>query len=162
MIKDTVAFCGLFCESCGVYIATMKNDENELERIAQMMKTSKEEIPCKGCKSKVLSPHCRICEFRSCAENRQLSNCEECKDFPCEKLTEFQKQLPHRKELFESALYRKKNGINQWLKKMKEDYSCEKCGTINSPYYITCKNCGNNPGNSFIKRNISLFKKPQN
>ncbi len=40
---------------------------------------------------------------------------------------------------------------------MKE--SAASCGNINSPYYITCKKCGNNPGNDFIKRNISLLKR---
>ncbi len=158
-MKNSVAFCGLFCESCGVYIATKNNDEKELERIAKMMKTTKEEILCKGCRSDVLSPHCRNCEYKKCAKEKGLLNCEECTDFPCNQLRDFQKQMPHRAELFESATFRKEKGINQWLSKMEEDYSCETCGTINSPYYIVCKKCGNNPGNKFIRRNISFLKK---
>jgi hypothetical protein len=156
-MKDSVAYCGLFCESCGIYIATKKGDTDELGRLADMLKVSKEEIPCEGCRSSVLSPHCRNCEFRDCATNRQLANCEDCAEFPCAKLKEFQKQAPHRAELFESAAYRKANGIDRWLEKMKKDYACSSCGTINSPYYGVCKNCGRDPGNEFIGRNTSLL-----
>ena len=159
MIDDTAAFCGLFCGSCGIYIATIRNDGKELERIAQMMKTGIEEIPCRGCRSDVLSPHCRMCGFKSCAKTRNLNNCEECGEFPCDALRDFQKQLPHRTELFESAQYRNEHGIDQWLEKMREDYSCEKCGEINSPYYTACRKCGNDPANPFIRRNISSFRK---
>lgn len=158
-MKDSVAYCGLFCESCGVYIATQNKDDKELERIAQKMKTKKEDIPCEGCRSKVLSLHCRSCKYREYAQNKEIDNCEECHDFPCDELREFQGQMPHRAELFESARFRKEKGVTQWLEKMKEDYSCESCGFINSPYYIICKKCGNDPGNKFIRRNISLLKK---
>jgi len=158
-MKDTVAFCGLFCESCGVYIATQNNDISELQRIAVMMKTTVEEIRCNGCRSSILSPHCRDCEFRSCAKTKKYDNCEECSEFPCSSLQEFQKKAPHRIELFESAYFRKENGVDSWLDKMKDDYSCNTCGTINSPYYVDCKKCGFHPGNEFIKRNSVLFKK---
>jgi hypothetical protein len=158
-MKDSAAVCGLYCESCGVYIATENNDVDELERLAAMLKTEKEEILCKGCRSDVLSPHCRNCEFRRCAEEKGLVNCEDCSDFPCSQLKDFQKQRPHRAELFEFAILRKEIGIDRWLEKMKKDYSCESCGTVNSPYYIVCKKCGNNPGNEFIRRNIALLRK---
>jgi hypothetical protein len=158
-MKDTVAFCGLFCESCGVYIATEKKDNVELSRIANTLQATLDEIPCKGCRSSVLSPHCRNCDFRACAQKKNYENCEECFEFPCDMLKEFQSKAPHRIELFESALYRKGNGIIPWIEKMKEDYACKSCGTINSPYYISCKKCGENPGNNFIKRNIAKFKK---
>jgi len=159
MIKDTVAFCGLFCESCGVYIATKNHDEADLERIALRMKTTKEEIRCEGCLSAVLSPHCRECALKACARSKSLQNCELCGDFPCAKLRDFQAQLPHRAELFESANYRKVQGVESWMRKMTEDYSCADCGAINSPYYVSCKKCGKEPANPFVGRHMSLFKK---
>jgi uncharacterized OB-fold protein len=67
--------------------------------------------------------------------------------------------MPHRAELFESAVYRKDNGLERWTARMKQDYSCESCGSINSPYYLVCKKCGNDPANNFIKRNKPLFVK---
>jgi len=161
MIRNTVAYCGLFCESCGVYIATINNDQEELERIATMMKTTKEEIVCKGCRSDTLSRHCRNCFFKQCARNKKIDFCEECKEFPCVKLIEFQKEMPHRAELFESARYRKENGLQKWLKKMEHDYSCPVCGYINSPYYKKCKNCNAEFGNIFVRRNLDLLRKKE-
>lgn len=157
-MRDTIAVCGLFCESCGIHIATRNKDDIELERLAAMMKTTKEEIQCDGCRSGVLSPHCRNCEFRSCAQGKQMDNCEECRDFPCESIKDFQKKAPHRAELFESAEYRKNKGIDLWLGKMRKDYSCPICHTINSPYFSRCGKCGSVPCNEFRKRNMSLFK----
>jgi hypothetical protein len=158
-MTETVAICGLFCESCGIYIATKEQNEVELERIATMMKTTKDEIQCNGCRSTVLSPHCRDCDIKKCAISHDVINCESCNSFPCDKLEVFQKQMPHRTELFESANYRKINGIQQWIIKMRKDYACESCEYINSPYYLKCKKCGNDPANNFVKRNQSLFKK---
>ena len=159
MMNESTACCGLFCESCGVYIATKKNNDIELERIAKMMGTTKDEIRCEGCRSSVLSPHCRNCEYRTCADNKRIENCEQCGEFPCDALKSFQKQMPHRAELFESAGFRRDNGIVAWRDKMKRDYSCESCGAINSPYYTKCAKCGNEPANDFRERNISLFRK---
>jgi ribosomal protein L40E len=156
-MKDSVAYCGLFCESCGVLIATRGNDESELSRIAAKMNTTKEEVRCRGCRSSVLSPHCRNCEFRDCAKEKRIEGCEQCADFPCEALREFQKKAPHRVELFESARYRKDKGVEEWLEKMKDDYSCAECGAMNSPYYARCRACGAKPGNRFVARNVALF-----
>jgi len=90
-------------------------------------------------------------------EKKNIANCEDCESFPCAPLVEFQKQAPHRAELFESAEYRKKSGIDAWLAKMRADYACPKCGNVNSPYYGKCRKCGENPGNDFIRRNGTLF-----
>lgn len=158
-MNDTIAICGLFCESCGIYIATKEHNEVELERIANMMKTTKEEIMCNGCRSSVLSPHCRNCNFRDCSREHNVDNCEDCTMFPCDKLKSFQTQMPHRAELFDSAIFRTRNGTKKWVEKMKKDYSCESCGYINSPYYGKCKKCGQYPANAFLKRNESLFSK---
>ena len=157
-MNESVACCGLFCESCGVYIATEK-DPVELERIALKMGTSPSEMPCKGCRSELLSPHCRDCYFRSCTQKRGLVNCEECSDYPCAGLLDFQTKMPHRAELFASAKYLKEYGLEAWHDKMIADYSCAECGEINSPYYEKCRKCGHKPVNSFAERNAGLFGK---
>lgn len=156
-MEETTAYCGLYCGSCGIYIATMKDDADELARIALKMKTTAEEIKCRGCRSSVLSPHCRSCGFRSCARGKSADACERCPEFPCERLREFQRQAPHRAELFESARYRGERGFEAWLEKMKADYSCAACGTLNSPYYARCPECGRAPANPFVERNSGLF-----
>jgi hypothetical protein len=155
---DLVASCGLFCKSCSVYIAS-QSDENALEIIAKKLNTTKEEMYCNGCRSDRTSLHCRNCEFRNCVHEKGINNCEDCDSFPCETLREFQTKMPHRIELFESSQYRKNCGLTKWLEKMEDDYACQRCKTINSPYYIKCKQCGNLPGNRFIARNLEAIKK---
>ena len=154
----TSAYCGLFCESCAVYIAS-KTSKNDLAVLAEKMNTTVEEMHCEGCKSDRLSPHCRSCFFKSCAREKGLEYCEDCSDFPCQKLMEFKEQFPHRNELLVSAKYRKENGIEKWVEKMKNDYSCPNCGTINSPYYYRCKNCGSIPSSQYFIRNADSIKK---
>lgn len=156
--NELVAHCGLYCGSCGVYLATRSGGE-ELEQLAQRFGLAPEEMRCEGCSSDVLFTHCRSCEFRDCTAGKGIENCEDCAEWPCEKLKNFQTQMPHRAELFESAAYRKENGLDAWAEKMKADYSCQSCGAINSPYYVKCKQCGNMPGNDFIGRNLELIEK---
>lgn len=156
-MEPTTAVCGLYCRSCGVYIATINHDLGELERIAAHLGTTADQMPCLGCRSNVLSPHCRHCEFRECASIKGLDNCEDCSQFPCAPLSTFQSQAPHRAELFESCAYRRSQGEKAWLGQMEADYRCEKCGNLNSPYYGNCKSCGHNPGNPFTGRHRELF-----
>jgi hypothetical protein len=46
---NLVAHCGLFCQSCSVYIAS-QFDEAALELIAAKLNTTKEEMYCNGCR----------------------------------------------------------------------------------------------------------------
>lgn len=152
MSRETVACCGLYCESCGVYIATMKDDVADLARIAARMGTTAEEMRCEGCRSATLSPHCRDCGIRACADGKGIDFCEACAEFPCARLEEFRAQAPHRAEIFESARYRKSRGLKAWEALMVSDYSCESCGSLNSPYYAACAKCGRTPPNRFAAR----------
>lgn len=156
---DVVAHCGLYCKSCSVYIASQNNDIQALEFLAKKMNTTKEEMYCDGCRSKRLSIHCRNCDFRNCTSENEVENCEDCNSFPCEKLKDFQTKMPHRIELFESAIYRKQAGLDRWFEKMNSDYACKVCGSLNSPYFMKCKKCNNIPGNNYIERNLEKIKK---
>jgi hypothetical protein len=88
-----LGFCGDNCASCPRYIATIKNDTEELKEVALMWKRvgwrnsilSNEEIQCHGCKSVTW---CRYNEIRECAINRKINNCGECNIYPCQKLTD--------------------------------------------------------------------------
>lgn len=155
----TAAVCGLYCKSCSVYIGTMDNDEQRLERIGRTMNQSIADTRCEGCRSNVLSAHCRTCTFRSCAEGKNIRFCGECSEFPCAKLAEFQKQLPHRVELYQSLALLKDADLEQWHQQMISDYSCPECGTINSAYDYRCRNCGNEPGNPYIERNRDWIRR---
>ena len=148
----TAAYCGLFCESCTLYIGT-KYDPKRIELLAIRRGKSLEDLHCAGCRSETLSYYCRDCKIKECIKNKALNFCSECSEYPCDILKEFQQEMPHRIELFDSLDYINNNGFECWCKKMHEDYSCEKCGTINSAYDFECRNCGNTPSNEYIKRN---------
>jgi hypothetical protein len=47
-----------------------------------------EEVNCHGCPggSDVLFKHCKVCEIRKCAQERNSLNCAHCPDFACSKL----------------------------------------------------------------------------
>lgn len=149
---STAAYCGLFCESCSLYIGT-QNDPKRLERLAQEYGKSADEVRCNGCRSDKVSFYCVTCKIKDCICKKELNFCSECNEYPCSILTEFQVQRPHRLELFESLDYVKENGYECWYQKMKTNYSCERCGIVNPVYDFKCRKCGNIPPNPFVERN---------
>jgi hypothetical protein len=151
------AYCGLYCSSCSVFIASQE-DPARLQIIANKMNRSVEETRCNGCRSEKLSSYCLNCDLKICAISKGIDFCSECNDYPCSKLKSFQKKMPHRSELFDSLDYVKNNSIEKWEEKMIQDFSCPKCGKINSPYFINCKKCNTFPGNKFIERNLEKIK----
>ena len=95
-----IAFCGLDCTRCDAYVAT-KNDDNKL-REETAKKWEKEfnhpglrrsDINCDGClsDSKRLFKHCRICEIRKCAKEKEVENCAHCEYYSCDKLEKLHK-----------------------------------------------------------------------
>jgi hypothetical protein len=159
---EKAGYCGLFCDACIAYIATNEG-QSRLESLSKTMNRSVEEITCNGCRTDVCSFYCKSCEMKLCAVEKNINFCSECSDYPCTIIVEFQKKMPHRIELFESLEFAKNNPLEKWKEKMIIDYSCQKCGTINSAYATACRNCGNDPGNPYIERNrekiINHFKK---
>lgn len=156
----TAAICGLFCEGCGLYIAS-NEDEKRLAKIAERYKLPPEQVRCEGCRSQTLSPYCRTCKMKDCAVEKKVNFCFECNEYPCQIVKDFQAQaqVAHRMEVFESLNSIKENGYDAWYDQMRKYYSCDKCNTINSAYDITCRKCGNIPGNSYVKNHLDEIKK---
>lgn len=148
---ETAAICGLFCESCRYYIATQEN--KGLPELAQKAGQPAEEMRCNGCRSDTVTYYCRTCDMKLCALEKGISFCSECGEYPCGILREFQAERPHRIELYESLDYVKEKGFPAWREKMIKNYSCEKCGNINSIYDFACRKCGNDPSNPYVGRN---------
>lgn len=153
----TDAYCGLYCESCLLYIAT-KYQPERLVQLAAKYGKSAEELQCNGCRSDKLSFYCVTCKIKECIKQKGLNMCGDCSEYPCGILTEFQSKMPHRLELFKSLDYCKEHGLESWRQKMIEDYSCA-CGTINTPYDFKCRNCGKYPSSEFVKRNAEEILK---
>lgn len=97
-----IAYCGLACHSCPIYLATREQDTKKKRRmkaeIAQKInelykkKMQGEDVTdCDGCLMEAgrLFSGCRKCEIRKCARGKSIENCAYCSDYACEKLKKF-------------------------------------------------------------------------
>jgi hypothetical protein len=99
-MEKVIAMCGLICNDCPTYIATMKEDNEELRKIAEKWNSKDfplkpEEVICDGCVvvDKRLMKWCNSCKVRECGLERNVENCAYCEDYPCEKLNNLWKML---------------------------------------------------------------------
>ncbi|MGE5495086.1 MAG: DUF3795 domain-containing protein [Burkholderiales bacterium] len=149
--KARAAVCGLFCPSCTIYIGTHEDPER-LKSLAGHMGVPVSELECDGCRSGRLNIFCRTrCNMKACAANKGIEFCGECGEYPCKELTDFQSQMPHRKELWNSLERISEAGWETWYAEMEALYSCD-CGTINSAYDIKCRKCGAEPSCGYVSR----------
>ena len=94
-----IAYCGLDCSGCPIYLATTEQDrfrKMELrESIAKLLKekygidSKPEDInDCDGCRSESgrIYNGCLKCGIRECASGRHIENCAFCNDYYCELL----------------------------------------------------------------------------
>lgn len=152
--KKTAAVCGLLCRSCGIYIATQENNNDQLRGIAERLHIPFEEVRCNGCRSDVLSAHCKACYFRECSEKKEIGFCSECSEYPCQPLKEFQTKMPHRAELFQSLDRIKEVGWERWYTEAVARHSCPGCNKLNGWYTLVCPGCGNSPASQFAADNF--------
>lgn len=86
MTKKTIACCGLNCETCDAYIATMQNDDvlrkETAEKWQKMFNApgiSIESINCTGCRGEgVKFAHCSECQIRNCSGSKGYETCADC------------------------------------------------------------------------------------
>lgn len=92
-LQPHLAYCGLDCSDCAVYVATKTNDDGLRQAYAAHesarwnIRIESSRLNCHGCKD--LQPKtgfCATCEVRQCAMERRLDNCATCAEFPCAKL----------------------------------------------------------------------------
>jgi|SRR6056297_2975508 len=96
-----IGYCGINCSKCRIFIATVNNDINEKQKIAEEWSTdeyplNKEDTNCDGCRSKggnIIS-FCRDCDIRNCVTNRNIDSCFECVEFKCNMIKNVFKKTP--------------------------------------------------------------------
>lgn len=87
-----IAYCGLNCETCDIYKATVIDREDYKDELASRFSTPEfvitvEDISCKGCLTKQqLFKYCTECDIRACAASKNTENCGVCDDYPCDRL----------------------------------------------------------------------------
>lgn len=88
-MKKEIAYCGLNCEKCDAFIATVNNDDALRKRTARLWSEmnhapiTAEMINCIGCRADgVKTPYCEsMCEIRKCAVKKDVNTCGDCSEF---------------------------------------------------------------------------------
>ena len=106
-----MAYCGLMCDSCPIYLATLEKDVSQQktmrESIADLCFTqygmelfSEDITDCDGCKTKLgrLFSGCMDCKIRNCAKQKEIENCAFCDDYACDTLLKHFELDPSAKE----------------------------------------------------------------
>lgn len=85
-MKDLIAYCGLDCETCDAYLATINNDQALREKTAKQWAALNhapilpEHISCQGCRADGRKTvYCEsLCGIRQCALQKGVTTCGDC------------------------------------------------------------------------------------
>lgn len=88
-MKNRIGYCGLDCEKCDAYIATITDNQVLREKTAALWANLNnapilpEHINCDGCRENgtktIFCEH--LCEIRRCAKEKDIPTCIDCADF---------------------------------------------------------------------------------
>ena len=107
-----LAFCGVNCKECPVFIATANNDNDLKRKTAEewgklyseyigKKELSAEDMICRGCQSvgDMLFIGCNHCPIRKCCMEKNFKTCAECNEYErCEMINGFFTTAPLAKE----------------------------------------------------------------
>lgn len=87
-MKEMIGYCGLDCEKCDAYLATIHDDQALREKTAKLWAELNhapilpEHINCEGCRAAgAKTVYCdSLCEVRQCALKKGVNTCGDCKD----------------------------------------------------------------------------------
>jgi hypothetical protein len=101
-VSEMMAYCGLVCQTCPIYLATREeNKEEQARRRVEIARLCKEHYgmnyepaditDCDGCRMEGgrLFSGSKECAIRKCARQKGLENCAHCTDYVCGKLEAF-------------------------------------------------------------------------
>ena len=87
-MRNMIAYCGLDCEKCDAYLATIHDDQELREKTAKLWAEQNhapilpEHINCEGCRvDGIKTVHCdSLCGIRQCALKKGVTTCGDCSD----------------------------------------------------------------------------------
>lgn len=114
-MERIIAYCGLVCNDCPVFIATVEDNQQKKIELAkeyssESYRVDPEDINCTGCTStrgKVFK-FCLECDIRLCGLEREISNCAYCREYPCNRLDKPFENSPENKSLLDGI----RRGVN--------------------------------------------------
>jgi hypothetical protein len=140
MNRELVSPCGLYCGICAIYYATKHDDMKLKEKLARAYNDTVDKISCNGCMSDNVYWYCRHCAIKSCAMEKNYEGCNECGEFPCEKVENF--PVPEGKKHILRAVPRwKELGTEEWIKEEEKLFSCKNCSTLIFRGAKKCRSC---------------------
>ena len=85
-MRDMIAYCGLDCEKCDAYLATINDDQSLREKTAKLWAELNqapilpEHINCEGCRADGRKTvYCEsLCAIRQCAVKKGVATCGDC------------------------------------------------------------------------------------
>jgi hypothetical protein len=114
--QQMTAPCGLPCFECILYKAS--SDPETRNMVVEKLGIPYEKAACQGCRNEKgkIAHNPMACGLYPCAEEKGISFCFECDDFPCDYLHPYADQAatkPHNLKLFNLGLI-KKMGLEKW------------------------------------------------
>ena len=87
--------------------------------------------------------HCRKCKIKDCVCQKGLFYCFECFNFPCKLIKNLEKSYNKRYQasLMENSKFVQQYGLEKFMQKQKERYTCSKCEGIISIHDRECSEC---------------------
>jgi len=90
-----IAYCGINCTTCPLYMATMNNDALMKQEIS--LKWGKlynrlidiKDMECYGCKSSKKFCLSNECNITTCNISKGIETCSQCSTYPCERINKF-------------------------------------------------------------------------
>ena len=115
--NQMTAPCGLPCFECYLFLA--KDNQEIKNMVIQELGVPENKASCQGCRNENgkcahLPGNCRV---YPCVKDKNIHNCSECQDFPCDRLHPYEDmaKLWHNTKVFNLCLI-KKMGIEEWAK----------------------------------------------
>ena len=150
--KDLMAPCGLYCGTCGVYIATRDDNAKFKAILGNLYGTKPEETECLGCMqadpAQKIYAFCQVCTIRDCVQSKGFYSCHQCDDWPCEMIRAF--PIATGRRVMQEAIPKwracvKEHGDNKgseaWARCECERYHCTNCGDPLFRGAQRCRSC---------------------
>ena len=119
---ELTAPCGLDCFNCPAFESNIT--EEYKTQVSGFLKIPREETSCKGCRDE--KGYCRFatgkhCATWDCVQEKGVTYCYECNDFPCKLLMPSQQgaQFPHNMKVY-NLCRMKLIGIDKWIEEAAE------------------------------------------
>lgn len=101
--------------------------------------------PCGGCRNsdKGKPEHCRKCRIKDCIREKGLVYCFECPEHPCRLIKNLERSYNRRYQtsLVGNSGFASRHGLEMFMEREKEKYTCPKCGGVISIHDRECSEC---------------------